>query len=117
MAVYRERIKELKKYATYRKYRDTHENHIRKTPGKYPVTELSADMIKEILKCPDSSALSESSLWSIAGVINQILSYAETHYHVIPARFSSRKLRMPRKPIKVLNQSEQTRLGEICALK
>ncbi len=135
-------VKELKKYATYRKYRNTYENHIRKTLGKCPVAELSADMIKAILECSDSSALSESSLRSIACVINQILSYAETHYHVIPARFSSRKLRMPRKPIEVLNQSEQTRLfqflyeemdiykagiiicistglrlGEICALK
>ena len=135
-------VKRLKKYATYRKYRNTYENHIRKALGGYPVSQLSGEMIREILECPESCALSESSLRSIACVINQILSYAEKHYHEIPASFSVRKLRMPYKPVEVLNYSEQARLfhflyeemdiykagimicistglrlGEICALK
>ena len=135
-------VKRLKKYATYRKYRNTYEKHIRKALGGYPVSQLSGEMIREILECPESCALSESSLRSIACVINQILSYAEKHYHEIPASFSVRKLRMPHKPVEVLNYSEQARLfhflyeemdiykagimicistglrlGEICALK
>lgn len=136
-------IIKTRKYATYVKYRSVYEKYIkdnlyihpRACFGKIDFTESFCNGDKE-------NPISESVKKSIVCVLNQIFSYAESHYHTEHFHYSYQKQNDTSKPIKVLNQIEQAkllrclyqetdickvgillcistglRLGEICSLK
>lgn len=136
-------IETSKKHATYIKYRSIYEKYIREAAGGLPLSEISSAVVEEIFQ--DSSnkrILSENMKKSIACILNQILSYAESHYHIQCFRYSCPKQSKRNKPAIILNQTEQAkllqylyektdiykvgviiciytglRLGEICSLK
>lgn len=135
-------IEVSKKHATYIKYRSIYEKHIRETAGRLPVSEVSDVVFEEIFRDSSKRILSENMKRSIACILNQILSYAESHYHMQCFHYSCPKQSKRNKPALILNQTEQAkllrylyaetdiykvgiliciytglRLGEICSLK
>lgn len=137
-------VREDKKYATYMKYRSVYEKHMEEELRVHTLFALDSEMLAEIFQRCESRAHSESMKRSIACVFNQLLSYAEIHYHTLHFRcaFQGRGKGRADRPTAVLNQTEQAkllqylysemdiyklgillcistglRLGEICSLK
>lgn len=132
-----------KKYATYVKYRFLYERYIKDTLCTCPMEKLDSIDLREIFHHHNiEKPISESVKKSIVCVLNQIFSYAESHYHINHFHYSYQKQNHICKPVKVLNQTEQAkllrclyhetdickvgillcistglRLGEICSLK
>lgn len=135
-------VEKKRKYATYIKYRSIYEKHIREKINGKALVELDNTVLEEIFSGDETSVLSDSLKKSIVCVLNQIFSYGEMNYHLKLIRFSYQKQRDGRRPVRVLNRTEQAkllrclyeemdiykmgillcistglRLGEICSLK
>lgn len=135
-------IKRTKKYATYIKYRSVYEKHIKDKIKIQSFSKLDFSVFTDMFYKDEEKLLSESLKKSIACVLNQILSYAELHYHVQHLKYSYQNHSERNGSVKVLNQTEQAkllhflyheidiykigilicistglRLGEICSLK
>lgn len=135
-------IHKSRKLSTYQKYKMVYEKHLLGKLGTWPVAQLDADLIREILETDEFHAYSVSLQRSVYCVLNQILTYASTHYPSGTARYVYRRQHVDAKPLKILNHTEQIkllrylyeemdiyklgiiicistglRLGEICALK
>lgn len=135
-------IKCSKKYATYIKYHFIYEKYIKEKLGMFPFSKLEEDILAGIFQNEGKERLSDSLQKSISCVLNQILSYAASHYQVGLFQYTYQKQRTGKKPVEVLSQTEQVRLlqylyeemdlyklgillcistglrlGEICALK
>lgn len=132
-----------KKYSTYIKYRSIYNKYIKSYLHTCSVTQLSNAELSEIFHNNKTEGIpSESVKKSIVCVLNQIFSYAESQYHINHLHITYHKQNDTRKSIKVLNQTEQSkllqclyhetdiykigillciytgiRLGEICSLK
>lgn len=99
-----------KKHSTYIKYCSIYEKHIKEHLGEFPLSELNEDILTELFHNIESEARSDSLQKSISCVLNQILSYSKSYYHVGLLRYSYSKRRSGNKPVEVLNQIEQSRL-------
>ncbi len=135
-------MEKTRKYATYVKYRSIYEKHIREIMKDRTLSKIDSRILTEHFCAHDGKTLSDSLRRSIICVLNQILSYGEQHYRMRPCQISCRKQNCLKKPVKVLNQTEQAkllkclydemdiykmgilicistglRLGEICSLK
>lgn len=135
-------IIKTKKYATYIKYRSVYEKYIKEYLLTCPITQFDSTNLTEIFHYNNEDTLSESIKKSIVCVLNQIFTYAESHYHINHFHYTYHRQNDTCKPIKVLNQTEQSkllrclyhetdifkvgilicistglRLGEICSLK
>ena len=135
-------IESEKKHATYMKYRTVYEIRIREKLSARSFAELDDDIMAEVFQCNGAEVLSDSLRKSIACVLNQVISYAVSRYHVMMPRYACQRQRVASKPVEVLNQTEQAklmqclydqmdiyklgivvclstglRLGEICSLK
>ncbi len=131
-----------KKRTTYMKYCFVYEKYIKKKLGPLPFSKLNEETLAEVFRKKENETFSESLQKSISCVLNQILSYAELHYHIPVSPYTYQIQKNKRKPIEVLNLVEQTklfqylyeemdieklgillcistglRLGEICSLK
>ena len=134
-------IEKTKKHATYIKYRSVYEKHIKQKLYTVPFTEIDNDILTKAFQ-HNENAQSDSLNKSMVCVLNQILSYAESHYQIKHYQYSCQKQNEKNRPVKVLSQSEQAkllqclynemdiykmgilvcistglRLGEICSLK
>lgn len=103
-------IEKNRKYATYIKYQTIYHKYIEKKLSECTFSELNNTELSELFQTYESEVQSESMKRSIACVLNQILAYAELHYHTPHFQFSHQKQRCISRPITVLNQTEQTRL-------
>lgn len=138
-----ESIVKTKKYSTYIKYRSVYEKYIKEHLLTGPITQFDSTDLEKIFQNNNlENDLSESIKKSIVCVLNQIFSYAESHYHISHFQYTYHRQNNACKPIKVLNQTEQSkllrclyheidiykigilicistglRLGEICSLK
>lgn len=137
-----ETVSQTKKYATYIKYRSIYEKHFAKALNPMLIASINDTVLSEIFQQDEKKKTSESLKKSITCVLNQILSYAESHYHTAHLKYTYKMQGEKSKPIKVMNQTEQIklfkylydeldiykigivvcistglRLGEICALK
>lgn len=136
-------IEKTKKYATYIKYRSIYEKYIKNELGKMPLIKFYRFSLSDLFAyCNKEKIISETSKKSIICVLNQIFSYAESHYHTKHFHYSYQTQNNSYKPVKILNQTEQAkllhclyyemdiykvgillcistglRLGEICSLK
>lgn len=136
-------VERTKKYATYIKYRSIYEKYMKEELGKMPLIKFYKFSLSDLFAyCHKDKLISESSKKSIICVLNQIFSYAESHYHIKHFHYSYQKQNNPCKPVNILNQTEQAkllhclycemdiykvgilicistglRLGEICSLK
>lgn len=135
-------IQGSKKYATYIKYHFIYEKYIKEKLGRFSFSKLEEDSLTGVFQNKGKERLSDSLQKSISCVLNQILSYAASHYPVELFQYTCQKQRTGRKPVEVLSQTEQVRLlqylyeemdlyklgivlcistglrlGEICALK
>lgn len=132
-----------KKYSTYIKYRSIYDKYIKKTLLTCSITEFDSVDLSDVFQSNDmKNAPSESVKKSIVCVLNQILSYAQSQYHINHLHITYHKQNDICKSIKILNQTEQSkllrclyhepdiykvgilicihtgiRLGEICSLK
>ena len=131
-----------KKHSTYTKYRLIYEKHIRERFDNICLSTSDNNTFIEISQEIESSLSSESLRKSVICVLNQIFSYAESHYHTKMFQYSYKRQSTINKPVEVLNQTEQIklfqylydemdtykmgiiicistglRLGEICSLK
>ena len=103
-------IENEKKHATYMKYHNVYEIHIREKLALRTFAELDDDVMAEVFQCDGEEVLSGSLQKSISCVLNQVISYAVSHYHIMMTRYSCQRQRVAAKPVEVLNQSEQARL-------
>lgn len=103
-------VEQSKKHATYIKYRSVYEKHMKEQLNDIPVSQLDSAILAEIFEDSTESTLSESLKRSITCVLNQILAYAELHYNAKHFQYSLQKPGEKNRPVKILNQSEQTRL-------
>lgn len=103
-------IESSKKHATYMKYRSIYEKHIREKLANISITELNENILSEIFQDEETVLLSDSLKQSISCVLNQILSYTASHYHVGLFRYSCRIPKRGNRCIAALNQTEQVRL-------
>lgn len=127
-----------RKYSTYIKYEKLYNCHIKEMFCGVSVPQITGHFVREKLSVSDSS---DSTKQAILIVINQTLQYAEEHYGCSVVLIKN-KFPRKRKPIAILNRTEQVRLmkflnknmniskagiilclstglrlGEICALK
>lgn len=104
------RVRDKKKYSTYVKYCQVYRKHLYEKLGKLTFSELNGKFLTSVFQSKEKEIFSESLQRSISCVLNQILSYAISHYqiHLSHYAFSGNKTRT--KHIEVLNRSEQTRL-------
>ena len=137
-----EEVKQTKKYSTYRKYRTVYEKHLRERLGGVPLSELDEQTMDSVFARDGEQMLSTSLTSSILSVLNRILDYASVRYHAGPETYTYRKRHLDRRPLEILNHTQQAklirrlydrmdiyklgillcistglRLGEICALK
>lgn len=135
-------IENVKKYSTYIKYRSIYEKYIQKKLLDIPISDLDESILANVFLDDAEKELSDSIQKSILCVLNQILSYASSHYHTDFSRCSRKKLKSKKRKAEALNQTEQVkllkylydemdihklgivicistglRLGEICSLK
>ncbi len=135
-------IERTKKYATYIKYHFIYKKYMQEKLNAFSFSSFEETAFAEIFQNEEKEILSDSLKKSISCVLNQILSYAASHYHTKLFRYSYQKQNTEKKWIEVFNQIEQTkllqylytemdiykvgiilcistglRLGEICALK
>lgn len=103
-------IESSKKYATYIKYHFIYEKYIEEKLGKFPFSKLEEYTLAEVFQSGEKEMRSDSLQKSISCVLNQIFSYAASHYQVGLFQYSYQKQRIGRKPVEVLSQTEQTRL-------
>jgi len=134
-----QQIGQTRKYSTFIKYEKLYNCHIRNLFAEDNIMQMTGSYTKEKLS---ASNISDTTKQSILILINQTLQYAEEHYGY-PAVFIKNKFaRKKRKPVVILNRTEQARLmkflynniniskagiilclstglrlGEICALK
>lgn len=135
-------IQNSKKHATFVKYRYIYKKHIKEKLEGVFLKKLDQDFLVKAMQSDKSEELSESIQKSITCVLNQILTYAVSNYHVEQMKYSSQRSKKRNKPVEILNQTEQSqllkylyddmdtckmgvvicistglRLGEICSLK
>lgn len=103
-------IEHSKKHSTYTKYRLIYEKHIFEKLGDWRLATLDDDTFTTITQEIENSLSSESLKKSVACVLNQILSYAESHYHTKMFQCSYKRQGTTYKPVEALNQTEQARL-------
>ena len=103
-----EEIKKIRKYSTYRKYKDIYEKHIKDPLGGQPARELTSDLTAKFIPCQ----LSASTQKSIYCVIKHILRYGEIHFGIPAISLQSYTIVEQVKPVEILNQAEQKRLLE-----
>ena len=134
-----QQIAETRKYSTFIKYEKLYNCHIKNLFEGDCITQITSSYIKEKLI---SSDMSDTTKQSILTLINQTLQYAEEYYGFPTISVKNRFVRKKRKPVVILNRTEQVRLmrflhhniniskagtilclstglrlGEICALK
>lgn len=137
-----ESVDQTQKHATYIKYRSIYEKYFAETLNPMLITSIDDAILTEVFRQIEKRKISESLKKSIACVWNQILNYAESHYHTGYCKCTYRTAREKSKPVKVMNRTEQIklfkylydeidiykvgiiicistglRLGEICSLK
>lgn len=106
-----ESIIKTKKYSTYIKYRSVYEKYIKGHLLTGPLAQFdSTDLEKVFQNNNIENNLSESIKKSIVCVLNQIFSYAESHYHINHFQCTYHRQNSACKPVKVLNHTEQSRL-------
>lgn len=135
-------VRKSKKYSTYRKYRNIYEKYLLNELRDSTLAQLDEEKVTKVLRAEETKTISASLRKSILCVLNQILTYAMTHYHIEDIRFRCGKEGTGNKPVQILNHTEQVkllcclyeemdiyklgiilcfstglRLGEICALK
>ena len=103
-------IERTKKHSTYTKYRLIYEKHIRAKLGDWSLSMLDNNTFMNISREIEVGLSSESLKKSVVCVLNQIFSYAESHYHTQMFQCSYKKQCASNKPVEVLNQTEQARL-------
>ena len=133
-------VKREKKYTTYQKYKSIYQTYIQAQIGTQTIATLDSKIVEKIR----TSILSESILKSIYCVLNQIVTYGNLYYQtpIITFQKVNHAISKKQTPIRILNQTEQTklieylcqdmdiyklgilfclstgmRLGEVCALK
>lgn len=133
-----ESIRKSRKESTYLKYCVVYELHLAPFLANVEIQNLTEEMIAEAA----DDDFSDSTKRSIRCVVNQILRYAFSHYHMKEMHMDKIIATDMKEPVRVLNMSEQSkllryinqnkdiytvgillclstglRLGEICALK
>ena len=103
-------IRSEKKHATYTKYRITYEKHLHKELGSFTFSELNSDLLTAVFREKATETFSVSLQKSISCVLNQIFSYAISHYQVHLSHYTFQRNKIRTKPAEVLNRSEQVRL-------
>ena len=103
-------IRREKKHATYIKYRLIYEKYLSPQLGNVFLSEWNHRLLTELFQSKDGEGLSASLKKSISCVLNQIISYADSHYPVSLLPCSVPKHSISRKHVEVLNPSEQARL-------
>ena len=103
-------IRREKKHATYIKYHMIYEKYLYPKLGSLSFSEWSNEYLADLFQGKDGNLVSNSLQKSISCVLNQILSYAVSHYAVKLPPYSFPKRASEIKPVEVLNQSEQARL-------
>ena len=132
-------IAQTRKYSTYIKYEKLYNCHIRKLFEGDSISQITGSYTKEKLF---TSGVSDATKQNLLILINQTLQYAEEYYNCQPVLIKNRFVKRKRKPVVILNRTEQVRLlqflyrnmniskagiilclstglrlGEICALK
>ncbi len=103
-------IRSKKKHATYTKYRMIYAKHLCEKLGSLSFSELNSDILTGIFQNEETEPFSESLQKSISCVINQIFSYAISHYQIHLPHYACPKYKIRTKPTEVLSRSEQIRL-------
>lgn len=132
-------ISQTRKYSTYIKYEKLYNCHIRKLFEGDSISQITGSYTKEKLF---TSGVSDATKQNLLILINQTLQYAEENYNCPPVLIKNRFVKRKRKPVVILNRTEQVklmqflhhniniskagiilclstglRLGEVCALK
>lgn len=103
-------IENSKKRTTYMKYHSIYEKYLKKQLGELPFSKLNEDSFAALFQKSGNELFSESLQKSIACVLNQILSHAAFYYDIQPLSYSCQKQKGRKKPIEILNQTEQSKL-------
>ncbi len=102
-------VRSEKKHATYTKYRMIYEKYLCPVLGRVAFSEWDYELLTDLFQ-KRTIPLSDSLQKSISCVLNQIRSYAVSHYSVSLSPYSIPRYKTGTKPVEVLNQSEQARL-------
>lgn len=133
-------VSKSKKHSTYIKYKTVYQKYLEAELSDELLAGVDAVRITALL--PSAEQVSDSLRKSIFCVVNQILEYAETHYHITAIKIFYKKNRSAIKTVEAISRTEQRqllrflytdmdinkfgillclstglRLGEICALK
>lgn len=103
-------VRNERKQATYTKYRLIYEKYLYPKVGNLLFSEWNSKLLADLYLNSSGEFLSDSLQKSISCVLNQIASYASTHYALNAVHGPAPKHRSIRKPVEVLSFSEQTRL-------
>lgn len=102
-------VKETRKHATYIKYCNVYQKHIKSRLG---CTSLNHLMLEEVNGCI-SPELSDNSVKSVYCVLNQIIAYGANHYQTPSLKLVRTVRYVKKEPVKVLNPMEQNRLLQL----
>lgn len=105
-------ISRLKKHSTYIKYKEIYNNHLAIRLDGISITDISENKAKDLYDPIHflNENLSNSLNKSIYCVLNQILNYCNTHYHIDVSPVIRPKTHTVVKPVETLPQFEQIRL-------
>lgn len=135
-------VQNTKKHATFIKYRFIYQKYIKKKLESLVLARIDRNILSQVFQNENNVVMSDSLQKSISCVMNQILSYAASNYHMEIIKCSSQTQKAGNRPVIILSQTEQARLlhylyekmdifklgiviclstglrlGEICALK
>ena len=98
---------QTRKYSTFIKYEKLYNCHIKKLFDGDDLLQMTGSYTKEKLFALN---ISDTTKQSILTLINQTLQYAEEHYDYPAVYIKDKFVRKKRKPVVILNRTEQVRL-------
>lgn len=98
----------VRKYSTYRKYRNIYDRYIQESLGDTLVVDIDSDAVAKVVP----QQLSASTHRSIYCVLNQILHYGNIQYNIPYIKMRPNLSGKQVAPIEILSTAEQKRLLE-----